>query len=380
MDIFNEAENRWKDFLKSKIKCYGFYRNYDNGPQAVNFVSGISKFISHRILLEYSIINEVLEKYSSKNVNKFIEEVYWRIYWKGWLENRPSVWNNFVNKHNDAFNYKIYEQAITGDTEISFFNSWIHELKEYNYLHNHTRMWFASTWIFNLGLPWELGAKFFMEHLFDGDAASNTLSWRWVAGLHTKGKKYLFTPKNLSKFSNNRFNTKAINNKEIDLFDEFIPEFDESVYSYSMEKRSKKLILFENDLHIKTLKDLVNQYQDVFLVVLDEKDRRIRISKKVLNFKELLSSEFASHFPNIQNIKSSMLHEKLINIGNIDVLYPGVGENLDFLKRYKTQNDLNINYLARKEDLFSWKFAKKGFFKFKENIPTINKFIQHNKY
>ena len=41
-------------------------------------------------------------------------------------------------------------------------------------------------------LPWQIGADFFLRHLHDGDAASNTLSWRWVAGLHTRGKSYYF--------------------------------------------------------------------------------------------------------------------------------------------------------------------------------------------
>lgn len=49
----------------------------------------------------------------------------------------------------------------------------------------------ASIWIFTLGLPWQLGAEWMFEHLRDADPASNTLSWRWVAGLHTAGKTYL---------------------------------------------------------------------------------------------------------------------------------------------------------------------------------------------
>ncbi len=380
MKTLIKAEEKWIDFLKSKINKYGLYRNYDNGPQSENFVSGVSKFITHRVLYEYSIINDVLQNYNSKSANKFVEEVYWRIYWKGWLENRPSVWNNFVEENNYKFNNQIYKKAIEGKTDIPFFNSWVNELKQYNYLHNHTRMWFASTWIFNLGLPWQLGARFFMEHLFDGDAASNTLSWRWVAGLHTKGKKYLFTPKNLRKFSNNRFNTNLINNLQIDLKDEFIPEFDESIYSYNMKKKNKQLILLENDLHINTLKDLIAQYQDVFLLELDNKDRQIKISEKVLNFKKLIVSEFANNFSNIQIIKTSMLNDEFASVSNIDLLYPGVGDNLDFLKKFKSQNDLNFNYLVRSEDLYAWKFAKKGFFKFKENIPKINGFIKHNKF
>tara|TARA_Y100000589_G_scaffold328323_1_gene372187 strand:- start:2159 stop:3292 length:1134 start_codon:yes stop_codon:yes gene_type:complete len=377
MELFNEAEEKWNHFLKSKITHYGLYRNYDYGPKEENYVSGISQFITHRVLFEYSIINDVRRNHNYKNVSKFIEEVYWRIYWKGWLENRPSVWKNFVSRNNDNFNHSLYEKAISGQTELTFFNSWVDELKEFNYLHNHTRMWFASTWIFNLGLPWELGARFFLEHLYDGDAASNTLSWRWVAGLHTKGKKYLFSPKNLRKFSNNRFNVELIRNKQIDLFDDFNTDFSESVYAYRMKKKNNQLFLFENDLNVDTLKDLINQYQKVFLILLDDQDRNIKISDKVFNFKNLLLDEFESKFSNIQKINSSNIYEKIENKNQIDVLYPGVGDNLDFLHRLQSHIDIGFNYLVREEDLFSWKFAKKGFFKFKENIPKINDFIKN---
>ena len=131
------------------------------------------------------------------------------------MENRPEVWCNFILEKNYEFDFETYEKAINGNSELGFFNSWVNELKTYNYLHNHTRMWFASTWIFNLGLPWQLGANFFFKHLYDGDAASNLLSWRWVAGLQTKGKQYRFSPENLRKFSNNRFNVEKISNKQI---------------------------------------------------------------------------------------------------------------------------------------------------------------------
>ena len=56
-----------------------------------------------------------------------------------------------------------YKNAIEGNTNIECFNEWVNELKENNYLHNHTRMWFASIWVFTLELPWQLGAEFFMK-------------------------------------------------------------------------------------------------------------------------------------------------------------------------------------------------------------------------
>jgi deoxyribodipyrimidine photo-lyase len=74
------------------------------------------------------------------------------------------------------------------------------ELKERGYLHNHARMWWAAFWVHHLKLPWALGAEFFMQHLLDADPASNTLSWRWVAGLHTAGKTYLARPDNIARY------------------------------------------------------------------------------------------------------------------------------------------------------------------------------------
>ena len=66
-------------------------------------------------------------------------------------------------------------------------------------------MWFASIWVFTLGLPWQLGADLFYRHLIDGDPASNTLSWRWVCGLHTRGKTYLARVSNILNYTDNRF-------------------------------------------------------------------------------------------------------------------------------------------------------------------------------
>jgi deoxyribodipyrimidine photo-lyase len=66
-------------------------------------------------------------------------------------------------------------------------------------------MWFASIWIFTLRLPWELGADFFARQLIDFDPASNTLSWRWVAGLHTRGKPYVARADNIARYTEGLF-------------------------------------------------------------------------------------------------------------------------------------------------------------------------------
>jgi deoxyribodipyrimidine photo-lyase len=94
--------------------------------------------------------------------------------------------------------------ALAGRTGIAGFDDWARELVATGYLHNHARMWFASIWIFTLKMPWELGAAFFYEHLLDGDVASNTLSWRWVAGLQTPGKTYVARADNIAHYTDSR--------------------------------------------------------------------------------------------------------------------------------------------------------------------------------
>jgi len=89
---------------------------------------------------------------------------------------------------------------MAGRGPIAVMNHFADELTRTGYLHNHARMWFAGYWIHLERLPWEQGARFFEKNLLDFDPASNTLSWRWVAGLQTAGKTYLPRRKNIEKY------------------------------------------------------------------------------------------------------------------------------------------------------------------------------------
>jgi len=198
-------------FINSELANYSFKRNFDLGPKDKSNVSCLSPYISHRLITEYEVAKTVLAKFPYQKVEKYIQEIFWRVYWKGWLELRPQVWTDFIEDLKGLKEDENYKKAINGETQIECFNDWVKELKENNYLHNHTRMWFASIWIFTLNLPWQKGAEFFMKHLFDGDAASNTLSWRWVAGLQTKGKHYVAQSWNISKFTNNKYKNVKLN-------------------------------------------------------------------------------------------------------------------------------------------------------------------------
>ncbi|NCW37422.1 MAG: DNA photolyase, partial [Proteobacteria bacterium] len=211
-------------YIDNHLSEYSKLRNFDYGPQNRMNTSCLSPFITHGVINETEVINKALKKYSFSKNEKFIQEVLWRTYWKGWLELRPNVWADYLAEllklRKDFENKTNYLEAIEGKTNIECFNEWVNELKNYNYLHNHTRMWFASIWIFTLNLPWQLGAEFFMQHLYDGDPASNTLGWRWVAGVQTYGKHYLATEWNIKKFTNNRFNKIKLNENALPIVSE----------------------------------------------------------------------------------------------------------------------------------------------------------------
>lgn len=187
---------------------YAAQRNFDHGPENRANISMLSPYIRHRMITEHEVIKRVLARHRFVDAEKFIQEVCWRTYWKGWLEMRPSVWAKYRADVADLPRSADYDAACAGNTGLDCFDAWAAELKETGYLHNHARMWFASLWIFTLGLPWQLGADFFYHHLLDGDPASNTLSWRWVAGLQTAGKTYLARADNITKFTSGRFTPK----------------------------------------------------------------------------------------------------------------------------------------------------------------------------
>jgi deoxyribodipyrimidine photo-lyase len=356
-------------FINNDIVNYSSKRNYDFGPTDRKNVSCLSPYVSHRLINEYEISKKVLSKHSYQKVEKYIQEIYWRVYWKGWLELRPKVWDDFTEDLNIIEESENYYLAIEGQTKIECFNDWVKEIKEYNYLHNHARMWFASIWIFTLGLPWQKGAEFFMKYLLDGDAASNTLSWRWVGGLQTKGKHYLAQSWNISKFLNKKY-------QNIELRENVLPLIDNREYKISpieIQKNNNKneyLIVFENDLSIESLK--IKNYKKIYFVLLDNKSRLLKLDLKVLNYKKNIIKDQINKINNsFVLINENEIEELLENLKNFDIVYPSIGENMSFLKKMIKEKKLNLNFITRGEDIFCWNFSNKGYFNFKSNIPKI---------
>ena len=367
-----KAIDKLNIFIENNLSEYSKLRNFDFGPDNRSNISCLSPYITHGIVNELEVIDKSLKKFSFSKNEKFIQEVLWRVYWKGWLELRPNVWSDYLvelnNLRNEFKSNQNYLNAIEGKTNIECFNQWVKELKENNYLHNHTRMWFASIWIFTLELPWQLGAEFFMQHLYDGDAASNTLGWRWVAGVQTQGKHYLASEWNIKKFTNNRFQNIQLNENASSIFNDKTYPINKKEFLNSQILEDKILLIFENNMTFEFSDFKEHKFKKI-LLVLNDTNRAIKLSEKVLKFKA-----------NLLKDQKTRLIEKSINCETINIndlkniteevyaLYPTVSENLNFIQNNQLQN---IKFLYRKLDQFSWQYCNKGFFNFKNYIPKI---------
>ena len=230
-------------------------------------------------------------------------------------------------------------------------------------------MWFASIWIFTLDLPWQLGAEFFLKHLLDGDPASNTLGWRWVAGIQTQGKHYLASEWNIKKFTNNRFN-------QIKLNENATPKISEKTYTIIKQDfinpsidEQKTLVIFDNNLSFESSNFTDIQFKKIILIKQNNENREIKLSENVVKFKELLNEDQKKRLEQ-KNIECQILD--INDLKNIDedfyILYPSIGESLDFLIKLNLKN---YKFLYRSLDSFSWQFCNKGFFNFKNHIPKI---------
>ena len=355
-------------FINSELANYSFKRNFDLGPKDKSNVSCLSPYISHRLITEYEVAKTVLSKFPFQKVEKYIQEIFWRVYWKGWLELRPQVWSDFIEDLKEIKEDDKYKKAINGETEIECFNDWVKELKDNNYLHNHTRMWFASIWIFSLSLPWQKGAEFFMKHLFDGDAASNTLSWRWVAGLQTKGKHYVAQSWNISKFTSNKYKNVKLNENALPITDK--REYKLNPLNLTSEDNfNENLLVFENELSLENQK--LKNYKNVYLVLLSNEVRKIKFEQNVFNYKSQIITDQKKRLDHLQLIDEIKLKVLTENIKSFDVIHPCVGENYSYLNILRKKQNLKLNFVIREEDKFSWQFSNKGYFNFKNNIPKI---------
>ncbi len=377
------AYERLTEFTPNAGANYAQKRNFDFGAGAHAHVSTLSPYVRMKVLDEADICRAVLAQMDARDADKFIAEVWWRTYWKGWMEQRPAVWaqyrDDLTRLHNEVQTQGAlrarWEAACLGETGIKPFDHWARELAQTGYLHNHARMWFASIWIFTLGLPWQLGADFFLRHLLDGDAAVNTLSWRWVAGIQTQGKSYLADPSNIAKFTDGRFvGVQGLAETASPVSAPPSPERQRvpDLASYSGAPADRVgLLLHSDDLGAPFLETLDIDPARVAYIDGTAIQTPWLMADQVIDFRHALAADIWPDADMLSTAKDVSAWAQEHSLDQIVTPHAPVGPVQSLLKTLRKAGGAPITEMRREIDTTAWPLATAGFFKFRKHIPDL---------
>ena len=198
-----------RQLISMDAKRYGRSRNHLNGS-----VTRLSPYIRHGILTLAEVRDAVFSQLKKTNQGrddggKLINELGWRDFWQRmWLDLGDRIHED-QEDHKTGFAAAEYLQDLPDDiregrTQLACMDGFRNELVTSGWLHNHARMWMAAYLVHWRKVHWRAGADWFLEHLLDGDPASNHLSWQWVASCFSH-KPYFFNRQNLERYSNGRY-------------------------------------------------------------------------------------------------------------------------------------------------------------------------------
>ena len=187
------ALSRFKEFTKKGLDTYDENRNFA-GIDGTSKMSSYLKFgeIHPRTLLEN--LGE------SKAHDTFRKEIAWREFYADVLFNNPMTDREYYAPRFADMRYDEpgaqFKAWCEGKTGYPFVDAAMRQLIQEGWMHNRTRMVVASFLVKDLHLEWQLGERFFAEHLVDYDVASNAHGWQWTAGTGTDASPYyrVFNP------------------------------------------------------------------------------------------------------------------------------------------------------------------------------------------
>jgi deoxyribodipyrimidine photo-lyase len=382
------ALKRLDAFAPRAGRAYAEGRNHDLPQEGHPHVSALSPYLRHRMVTEEEVLRAVLGRHSRDGAQKFVTEVYWRTYFKGFLEMRPTIWSDHRRGLDRALDRvatesglrREWEAACAGETGIEPFDAWAREIVQVGYLHNHARMWFASIWMFTLRLPMELGSDFFLRNLLDGDPASNTLSWRWVGGLHTPGKTYAATESNIAKHTGGRFSGELRLARGVSpVRGPANPPAMAAPEPRAWEATPRTgLLIHEDDLSPDFL--LARLEPAAVALMNTTRDRSpLEVDPGVVDFAEAALLDCADRLSldtgaPLADAEAVAAWARAASLDQVVAPYPPVGPAAEALRRAEAllePDGIAVTRVLRPYDAEAWPHATHGFFRFKDAIPRL---------
>lgn len=175
---------------------YAKTRNFINGA-----VTYLSPYISRGFISLTQIRDVVMQNKKLYEVEKLLQELAWREYFQRiWQFYGNGIFEDIKQAQQKVQHFAIPKSLVNASTTIDGIDTGIKKLYEIGYMHNHVRMYTAMLACNIAQSHWSMPAKWMYYHLLDGDLASNTLSWQWVAGSFSS-KKYYANQENISKYT-----------------------------------------------------------------------------------------------------------------------------------------------------------------------------------
>ncbi len=186
-------------------KRYAKSRNHLKGA-----VTGLSPYIRHGVLSLAEVRDAVFAGIRNRDEGgKLINELGWRDFWQRmWLDLGDGIHDDqeaFKTGHDgSSYARELPVDVRDGTSGLACMDGFRDELVTTGWLHNHARMWMAAWLVHWRRVHWKAGADWFLQHLLDGDPASNHLSWQWVASTFSH-KPYFFNRGNLERYSDGHY-------------------------------------------------------------------------------------------------------------------------------------------------------------------------------
>lgn len=286
---------------------YGKTRNFIDGA-----VTYLSPYISRGVVSIKQVQELVLAKgYPPATIEKFLQELAWREYFQRvWQAKGDLLFQDLKHPQADVLHHQVVQAVLEAKTGIDIIDKSIREFYLTGYLHNHVRMYVASI-ACNIGKAhWSAPAQWMYYHLLDGDLASNTCSWQWVAGSFSS-KKYYCNQENINRYTHSHQYDTFLDSPLENLDKAPIPDILKSTNLLSLKTVLPDTKIPSIDVTKPTLiynsynlDPLWRKYENVNRILLLEPShfKKFPVSEKVIAFILGLSK----NIPNIQLMKGEV--------------------------------------------------------------------------
>jgi deoxyribodipyrimidine photo-lyase len=297
---------------------YSKTRNFITGA-----VSYLSPYISRGVISVNQVKNYIVSKgYKKYQIEKFIQELAWREYWQRiWQAKGNEILSDLKQPQQDVAHHLMITNVMLAKTGIEAIDKYIQQLYQTGYMHNHVRMYVAAICC-NIGKAhWLQPSQWLYYHLLDGDIASNSLSWQWVAGSFAS-KKYYCNQENINKYTFSKQQETFLDKSYDDLISLSIPKVLQDTNEINLVTNLPHTSLPVIDIDKPTL--IYNSYN------LDPQWRKEQEANRVL----LLEPSHFKQYPVGDKVIQFLL-ELTKNIKNLQVF---TGELEELEKLYTSQN------------------------------------------